>query len=159
MAVMDVAEITSVKGLQQWLRKHSVENREWFVRRAPDRSKCLFISDKPTMTFAWDFCTSEDLPLYSIQLPSIGDARDWWFKFWEDEIVECFYASGTEIACIAKSGTWKSLSPWGFARYKEDFELVDEAQFRQLVGEICFKEMLFEQRMVGISTRRIRSQE
>jgi hypothetical protein len=157
MAVMDVAEITSVKGLQHWLRKHAVENREWFGRRAPCRSKCLLISDKPSATLAWDSFTSEDLPLYSIQLPSIADARDWWFKFWEGEIVEYYYALGIETACVAKSGTWKSLSPWGFARYKEDFQVVDEAQFRRLVGETCFNDMLFEQTMVGISTRRLRS--
>jgi hypothetical protein len=83
----------------------------------------------------------------------VEDAREWWFSLWEDEIVEYHYAAGLRIACVAKIGTWRSLSPWGFLRHKGDFQAVEREEFRQLVGEQLFRQMLEEQMVVGISVR------
>ncbi len=155
--MMPVWEITSIKALRLWLRDHASPERIWYARSAPGRTKCLLLSEEPSIVVQWDSCNREELPLYPIDLPSAEEARAWWFGLWDDEIVEYRYATGLEIACVAKTGTWRSLSPWGFLRHKGDFRIVQEEQFRQIVGERRFGKMLDEHGFVGISVRWLRS--
>ena len=111
------------------------------------------ISAIPFAKFKWDSVTSEEIPLYPIELPAVPEVREWWFRLWEDEIVEHRYDAGGDIACLAKAGTWNSLSPWGFLRRKEDFQILSDAEFRQLVGNRRYSEMVHEQMLLGVSAR------
>jgi hypothetical protein len=83
----------------------------------------------------------------------VEEAREWWFGFWEDEIAEYYYAPRLGVACVAKSGTWRSLSPWAILRHKDEFQIIKEEELRKLVGERRFSDMLHEHMYLGISVR------
>jgi hypothetical protein len=93
------------------------------------------------------------LPLYPIKLPDLRDAREWWWKIWEGEIISFRYNDPMKMACIAKDGTWESLAPIHVCRSKDDRIAISESRFKKIVGVKTFDEMIREVGLLGITVR------
>jgi hypothetical protein len=147
-------EIKSIKSLMSWLQSHRAARAHWYGRIGFGGGKRLWISDEPVTTVQWDSRTTDRVPMYPMTLPSPKDAREWWWRLWDGQITLFLYRNGLlAMACIAAAGTWESLSPWYVCRSKDEFVEIPEKQFRKLVGEPTFGEMLEEYNILGISTR------
>ncbi|WP_254512632.1 hypothetical protein [Anatilimnocola floriformis] len=149
----DVTAIKSLTAFKQWLVEESGKSSQWFGCRDSSCSKCLLISAAPSFEQQFDYVTIQQTPLFPLQLPSLSDARNWWFDLWEGEIVSYWFAPDLRILVAAKNAIWKALPDFHLLRPKSDFVEIPLDEVRQIVGHDEIERMCNEVFFVGISTR------
>lgn len=90
------------------------------------------------------------------ELPSINDAREWWFQYWEGEIVGSYFLREMSLVVLAKQAVWSAIPHSNMGWPKRDFL---EFDFLQADGPLekadCYA-MQAEVQAAGISTRQLK---
>ena len=98
---------------------------------------------------------AEYVGVATIPLPEPKQAEEWWSRLLRSEIVDFrFFDDGlNSVACLAKSGVWEGVPQILMAIDKDRFMVLEESQFRSIVGSKAYDEMLKECFVLGLSIR------
>jgi len=154
--VAEVFEVKSLKALQQWLKTASKRSRNWYAAPHPFHSKCLVLSPQDSFEFRWDPWTVQNRQLFRICLPTIDDARDWWFEYWEGEIVVCYFLAAKRVIVLAKTAVWNALPSLYLNLAKSDFRKMSLGWAMEYIGKPEVYAMQAEIQVSGISTRTLK---
>jgi hypothetical protein len=155
----EVFEIKSIKAFQQWLAENRQNAERWYVARHPCRSKCLLLSPNSSYDFQWDPWVLQKRPLHETSLPAINDAREWWFQFWEGEILTCHLLQDVNLIVLAKQAIWSAIPETHMDWPKAKFIEIDFAHAKGSLESVDVSTMQAEVQCCGIATRILRVQQ